>query len=70
MTGRHPVRSDTFSVLPSEDQGVRVPWEYTIAELLSDSDYATALYGKWQINVYEMAQLQDDPAYIVPQLPL
>ncbi len=26
------------------------PWEYTIAELLSDAGYATALYGKWHIG--------------------
>jgi arylsulfatase len=26
------------------------PWEYTIAELLSDSGYATALYGKWHLG--------------------
>jgi arylsulfatase A-like enzyme len=26
------------------------PWEYTIAELLSDAGYATALYGKWHLG--------------------
>jgi arylsulfatase A-like enzyme len=26
------------------------PWEYTIAELLSDSGYATALFGKWHVG--------------------
>lgn len=26
------------------------PWEYTIAELLSDAGYATALYGKWHVG--------------------
>lgn len=26
------------------------PWEYTIAELLSDGGYATALYGKWHVG--------------------
>jgi arylsulfatase A-like enzyme len=47
MTGRHPVRSGTTSV-PAPGQGVygMTPWEYTIAELLSDAGYATALYGK------------------------
>ncbi|AML52861.1 hypothetical protein RC74_17780 [Falsihalocynthiibacter arcticus] len=51
MTGRHPVRSGTYSVLPPPGgQDGMVPWEYTIAELLSDSDYATALYGKWHLG--------------------
>src|SRR5215467_8345061 len=33
MTGRHPVRSGTFSVLPPPggDMGL-APWEYTVAE--------------------------------------
>jgi arylsulfatase A-like enzyme len=26
------------------------PWEYTIAKLLSDDGYATALYGKWHLG--------------------
>ena len=26
------------------------PWEYTIANLLSDAGYATALYGKWHLG--------------------
>src|SRR5262245_1573629 len=51
MTGRHPVRSGTSSVLPpaSGPAGL-TPWEYTIAELLSDAGYATALYGKWHLG--------------------
>ena len=52
MTGRMPVRTGTFRVpLPGEpgDYGL-APWEYTIAELLSDSGYATACYGKWHLG--------------------
>jgi arylsulfatase len=51
MTGRHPVRSGTYSVLPPPGgaDGM-VPWEYTIGELLSDAGYATALYGKWHLG--------------------
>src|SRR5262249_49801128 len=51
MTGRHPVRSGTFTV-PFPGQGLAgvAPWEYTIAELLSDAGYATALYGKWHLG--------------------
>src|SRR5262245_3831588 len=51
MTGRHPVRSGTYSVLPPPGRpGGMAPWEYTIAELLSDAGYATALYGKWHLG--------------------
>jgi arylsulfatase A-like enzyme len=51
MTGRHPVRSGTFKVpFPGEGLSGMSPWEYTIAELLSDSGYATALYGKWHLG--------------------
>ena len=50
MTGRLPIRSGTQKVpAPGEPQGM-APWEYTIAELLSDSGYATAMYGKWHIG--------------------
>jgi arylsulfatase A-like enzyme len=51
MAGRHPVRSGTYC-LPPPGQGSYglAPWEYTIAELLSDAGYATALYGKWHLG--------------------
>src|SRR5271165_5657429 len=51
MTGRQPVRSGTYSVpLPGQGLAGMAPWEYTIAELLSDDGYATALYGKWHLG--------------------
>jgi arylsulfatase len=51
MTGRMPIRSGTSTVpLPGEGPGGLSPWEYTIAELLSESGYATALYGKWHLG--------------------
>lgn len=51
MTGRHPVRSGTYSVLPPPGRPAGMaPWEYTIAELLSSAGYATALYGKWHLG--------------------
>lgn len=51
MTGRHPIRSGTLSVLPPPGGQIGLtPWEYTIAELLSDAGYATALYGKWHLG--------------------
>src|SRR5271157_3739295 len=40
LTGRHPVRSGTFKVpFPGQGQSGISPWEYTLAELLSDAGY-------------------------------
>lgn len=51
MTGRMPIRSGTFRVpYPGEGASGLAPWEYTIAELLSDAGYGTALYGKWHLG--------------------
>jgi len=48
MTGRMPIRSGTSRVpLPGLPQGL-VPWEYTIAELLRDAGYQSAMYV-WQV---------------------
>lgn len=50
LTGRLPIRSGTQKVAaPGEPDGL-APWEYTIAELLSDAGYTTALYGKWHVG--------------------
>jgi arylsulfatase A-like enzyme len=61
-TGRLPIRSGTQKVAaPGEPDGLS-PWEYTIAELLSDSGYATALYGKWHIGS-RPGRLPNDQGY-------
>ena len=61
-TGRLPIRSGTWKVpAPGEPQGM-APWEYTIAELLSDSGYATAMFGKWHIGDKE-GRLPNDQGY-------
>jgi arylsulfatase A-like enzyme len=61
-TGRLPIRSGTQKVAaPGEPDGIS-PWEYTIAELLSDSGYATALYGKWHIGS-KPGRLPNDQGY-------
>ncbi|MEH0154487.1 arylsulfatase [Limibacter armeniacum] len=53
MTGRLPIRSGTSRVpLPGLPQGI-TPWEYTLAELLSDAGYNTAHYGKWHLGDVE-----------------
>jgi len=54
MTGRQSVRSGTFRVpIPGEGPSGLAPWEYTIAELLSDAGYATSLWGKWHLGEIE-----------------
>jgi arylsulfatase A-like enzyme len=61
-TGRLPIRSGTQKVAaPGEPDGLS-PWEYTIAELLSDSGYATALYGKWHVGS-KVGRLPSDQGY-------
>ena len=50
MTGRMPVRSGTSAVsLMGGPEGI-APWEYTLAELLSDAGYVLASYGKWHLG--------------------
>ena len=52
MTGRMPIRTGTFTVpTPGTpgDYGLS-PWEYTMAELLSDAGYATGCFGKWHLG--------------------
>jgi len=49
MTGRHPIRSGTTKVVWGMLYGL-VQWERTIAEILSDQGYATALHVKWHLG--------------------
>lgn len=49
MTGRHPIRSGTTKVVWGQLYGM-TQWEITIAELLSDQGYATAIFGKWHLG--------------------
>ncbi len=61
-TGRLPIRSGTQKVAaPGEPDGLS-PWEYTIAELLSEAGYATALYGKWHVGS-KVGRLPSDQGY-------
>ncbi len=52
LTGRLPIRSGTNRVTYGLPYGL-APWEYTLAELLSDSGYGTALFGKWHLGDIE-----------------
>ncbi|WP_294225750.1 arylsulfatase [uncultured Shimia sp.] len=61
-TGRLPIRSGTQKVAaPGEPDGL-APWEYTIAELLSDAGYRTALFGKWHIGA-QVGRHPNDQGY-------
>src|SRR5450631_1338845 len=62
-TGRYSARSGTYTVpLPGQGLAGLAPWEYTIAELLSDAGYATALYGKWHLGNTE-GRLPNDQGF-------
>jgi arylsulfatase A-like enzyme len=50
MTGRHAIRSGTQSVPVGLPYYGLVPWEITIAELLSDAGYSTGIFGKWHLG--------------------
>lgn len=50
MTGRHPIRTGALQSVPAGlPQGI-IPWEATLAQLLSAQGYATAIYGKWHLG--------------------
>jgi arylsulfatase A-like enzyme len=50
MTGRHPVRTGLLSVLwPGQTEGLS-PKEVTVAEVLSEAGYNTAMWGKWHLG--------------------
>ncbi len=49
-TGRHPVRTGLLSVLwPGQIEGLS-PEEVTVAEVLSEAGYNTAMWGKWHLG--------------------
>ena len=70
MTGRHPMRTGALQSVPAGlPQGI-IPWERTIAELLSDTGYRTAMYGKWHLGDKEGRYPKDkgfDEWYGIPR---
>ena len=49
-TGRHPVRTGLLSVLwPGQTEGLPSD-EVTVAEVLSEAGYHTAMWGKWHLG--------------------
>lgn len=70
MTGRHPIRTGALQSVPAGlPQGI-IPWEVTIAQLLSARGYATAMYGKWHLGDREARYPKDrgfDEWYGIPR---
>jgi arylsulfatase A-like enzyme len=50
MTGRLPIRSGIGKAIAAGAPGGLHPWEVTIAEMLSDVGYRTAIFGKWHLG--------------------
>jgi arylsulfatase len=50
MTGRYAVRSGNGSVPLGEGVYGLVQWEVTMAEMLSEADYNTGMFGKWHLG--------------------
>ncbi len=51
MTGRYSIRTRLRQGAPTRDPWYGLTlWEHTLAELLSDADYATGLFGKWHLG--------------------
>jgi arylsulfatase len=50
MTGRYAIRSGNGTVPLGEGVYGLVQWEVTMAEMLSETGYATGMYGKWHLG--------------------
>ncbi len=50
MTGRYAIRSGNGTVPLGEGIYGIVQWEITMAEMLSNNGYATAMFGKWHLG--------------------
>lgn len=51
MTGRYGIRTRQQAEGPPRDIWYGLtPWEITLAEMLSDSGYATGMFGKWHLG--------------------
>ncbi|MCC6534372.1 MAG: arylsulfatase [Burkholderiales bacterium] len=70
MTGRHPIRTGALQSVPAGlPQGI-IPWEITLAQLVSGRGYATGCFGKWHLGDREGRYPKDrgfDEWYGIPR---
>jgi len=70
MTGRHPIRTGALQSVPAGLPQGLIPWEITIAELLSKAGYSTGMFGKWHLGDKEGRYPKDkgfDEWYGIPR---
>jgi hypothetical protein len=70
MTGRHPIRTGALQSVPAGLPQGLIPWEITLAQLISGQGYATACYGKWHLGDREGRYPKDrgfDEWYGIPR---
>jgi arylsulfatase A-like enzyme len=70
MTGRHPIRTGALQSVPAGLPQGLIPWEITLAQLISAQGYATACYGKWHLGDREGRYPKDrgfDEWYGIPR---
>jgi len=70
MTGRMPIRTGAIQSVPAGLPQGLIPWEVTLAQLLSARGYATGIYGKWHLGDREGRYPKDrgfDEWYGIPR---
>ncbi len=70
MTGRHPIRTGALQSVPAGLPQGLIPWEITLAQLISGQGYATACFGKWHLGDREGRYPKDrgfDEWYGIPR---
>jgi arylsulfatase len=50
LTGRLPIRSGIGKAIAAGAPGGLHPWEITLADMLGDAGYRTAMFGKWHLG--------------------
>lgn len=69
LTGRYAIRSGMNHVLFPNSEGGLPQSEITLASVLKDHGYATAMIGKWHLGIHEGSRPQDhgfDYTYYIP----
>jgi len=62
LTGRLPIRSGIGKAIAAGAPGGLHPWEITLAEMLGDAGYRTAMFGKWHLGAGQ-ARLPTDQGF-------